>query len=209
MTLSSAELTGLYDDLKKFGADALEGRTRLQVGQLRELLLQNIERNEILEAQWREHNPQNPEMQVVNLTVDRKALEAVNEFLRPESSPADEQPQLSSLPKAKKTLNEQPTGITGFKGWEAALYFALTHPAGYGETQAWEDVKQFNTLNNGKDLYNKVSTVKKEDFQEVKGCTSKQRPNWIRRLNNVIPHLHTDEQKAKAKELLQRLNNQQ
>lgn len=88
----SAELTQLYGNLKKFGADALEGRTTLQVLKLRELLLKNIERLEILEAQWRIHNPQNPpEAGFVNLAVDRKALEAVNEFLTPRSSPTDKQ----------------------------------------------------------------------------------------------------------------------
>lgn len=196
--LSPAELTRLYDRFKKRGESALKPYSETHLCQLLDFIEDKIQAMLVMQGRFKIANPTYPhDFEPEGLQSNKRALEIVNDLL-----------QNGRPPEPENTSDKQTTFIAHLKGLEAALYFALIHAAGYGETQAWEDVKQFDRLTSGKDLYNNVSKIKKENFNHVKNCTTGERRHWIDRLKNVIPHLHTDGQKKTAVEILQHLEKQ-
>ncbi|MGF1563839.1 MAG: hypothetical protein ACFCUH_00585 [Flavobacteriales bacterium] len=190
----NSKLNEIYENLKEYGIEALlDGNcTRLQAKQLQTRILENIERNEILEIQWRDFNPHSPNMSVGNLAVDRRALKAVNQFLNQQTSPRN----IEAKPEKK------PEGIKGFTEREAALYLAYTGRQATTEAEAERHLHLFkgrlDTPKKISGFFNEVriGDRRKALADKLKRESNTKLKNYEKRIKKVMEYLNEDQKRT-------------
>jgi cysteinyl-tRNA synthetase len=192
--LSPAELTRLYDRLKKRGESALKPYSETHLCQLLDFIEDKIQAMLVTQGRFKIANPTYPhDFEPEGLQSNKRALEIVNDLL-----------QNGRPPEPENTSDEQTTAKTGFDFTEpeAALYLAYTGQQATTYEEAKKHLYLFKKLNTPEKLrtsFNRVRSARERqklaNSLNEEGRTKIE--NHRERIEKVMQHLN-DAQKLEA-----------
>lgn len=183
----------LFEEFVKYGIDALEGRTRIELKRMRTYLKEQIEPLARTEAMLRMYNPNSKKISVVYLDLYRHRLVALNKILTP----------TTTSETVKHHPEKSQTGIEDFRQTAAALYLAYTGRDAGTTLKAKNYLNLFKTVNSASKLREAYNKVRGEGMRvkHIDSLSETQKENFRRRIEQVMDYLNEDEKGAAERDL--------